>query len=208
MYREIKTSFCIPSSYNHFDLLIELLESIKGYSEKPDEVVVSISGIPQENHENISKKLNGFTEILEIPVKALTANEKNLSGRNRNICMKNSKNDLIIFNDADDLSHPDRIQVIKKIFKDNEEVCHLTHSFMSTRISDKFSINESMKWEKNLDYKIEKFNSQKIKDCNQYVIGDNKHIHNGASSFFFVKNWQHKIQRKHSRLRDLGRSRF
>lgn len=104
----MKIGLAIPSSYNHIYKVIQLLQSLEEQIRKPDEVVVSMSGCPQD----FKFDLNPFS----FPVKFITTSAKQTAGKNRNIAASHLSTEIISFFDADDLMHPQRFQALEEAF--------------------------------------------------------------------------------------------
>lgn len=99
----------IPCYYGHIKNLINLLDSIEEQTVKPNKVVISCSS----TKDKIETKLYSFS--LEI----IITDEKKNAAQNRNIAAcKLTDVDYITFIDADDIMHPQRIEILLKVFKD------------------------------------------------------------------------------------------
>jgi hypothetical protein len=178
----MKTSFCIPVTYRHFNYLKELLNTIKDYVEKPDEITISISEVDTEEKLNeIQYFFNSLKENLKIDINYKHFISKQNSGQNRNTCIELASNDLIIINDADDLPHVERIKIIKNIFENND-IIHLTHGYMQLLSPE---LNYSIK---QFDYKLKQYELNYVKKRNFYIVENaNVPIHEGAVSFLKSK---------------------
>lgn len=115
-----KISLCIPCVPQHIDSLDELLESIQYQTRKPDEIIVGLS-------EQYDKEIvNSNFDIYGIPVKVVKKGGKAWAGENRNRAAMYSTGDLLIFMDADDLMHPQKIELIEKEYnKGAQTILHL-----------------------------------------------------------------------------------
>lgn len=178
----MKTSFCIPVTFRHFNYLKELLCTIKDYIEKPDEIVISISEIDNEQKLNeIQNFFNSLKENLKIDINYKYFVSKQNSGQNRNTCIELATNDLIIINDADDLPHIERIKIIKDIFENND-IVHLTHGYIQLLSSD---LNYSIE---KFDYKLKKYDLDYVEKRKFYIVENATiPIHEGAVSFLKSK---------------------
>lgn len=125
----------IPCYVGHIKMLTELLDSIENQTVKPDKVVVSCSST-----NSISVKEYSYPLII------VTTNQKLNAAKNRNIAASQlSDMDLITFIDADDIMHPQRIEILLDIF--NKTNCDIVlHNF----IVDNNNFQEIV----NIDYKI------------------------------------------------------
>lgn len=105
-----KIGVAIPCYIGHITNLKYLLDSIERQTRKPDKVVVSCSSI----NEDITIELPSYSFNLEI---IRTVEHKN-AGQNRNIAIQKLKEmDYISYIDADDIMHPQRIEILMKIFE-------------------------------------------------------------------------------------------
>lgn len=120
---EIKVSVIIPCYYKHFNLIPTLLKYYVKQTVLPDEVVISLSEchkVPNASILKVSKNKWPFT------LKILKSTEQLSSGQNRNRASAGSSGDLLIYQDADDIPHPKRVELIKYIFE-KYKVNHLIH---------------------------------------------------------------------------------
>ncbi len=121
--KRMKTSVIIPCHPAHFHLLENLLECYQNQTSVPDEVVISLSQayrIPETLQQKLIEKMWRFT------LKLLQNNRKVSAGGNRTLAAKHSSGDLLICQDADDLPHPQRVEIIKHLFE-HFQIDHLMH---------------------------------------------------------------------------------
>ena len=105
----MKIGVAIPCYYGHIPNLMYLLDSIDSQTRRPDKVVVSCSSTSEPI--NI-KQYNFPLEII------ITEDHKN-AAQNRNIAAsKLNDMDYITFIDADDIMHPQRIEILLKVFQE------------------------------------------------------------------------------------------
>jgi len=125
------TSMVIPCHDAHAKFLPRLLKSIENYSILPDEVVISLSGTKNLSEDFIAQLEN---HKWQFPL-VLLKNESTLTeGQNRNRACRQAKMEIIISHDADDLSHPNRLEIIKYFFE-TYKVDHLMHGLTTIKIS-------------------------------------------------------------------------
>jgi len=99
----------VPCYYGHISRLNDLLDSIENQTVKPNKVVVSCSSTKEPFE---IKKYSFYVEVL------LNENYKN-AAQNRNIAIsKLNDMDYVTFMDADDIMHPQRIEILLRIFKE------------------------------------------------------------------------------------------
>jgi len=101
----------------------------------PDEVVISLSEIDKLNPALIKKFEN---KKYPFPVKLIKHRELLWAGPNRNSACEHAIGDIFICQDADDLPHPQRIEIIKYFFE-NFDVNHLIHCFSYEPITEKYN---------------------------------------------------------------------
>ena len=116
----MKIGVAVPCYKNHITRLYDLLDSIEKQTRCPDKVVVSCSS----TSEFINCKEYSFP--LQI---IITENKKN-AAQNRNIASSKLMDmDYITFIDADDIMHPQRIEILLKIFEEHDSDIVL-HNFL------------------------------------------------------------------------------
>jgi glycosyltransferase involved in cell wall biosynthesis len=154
----------IPCYYGHIHNLTNLLDSIENQTVKPNKVVVSCSST-----ESVFETKN-YSFPLEI---IITKDCKN-AAQNRNIASNRLLDmDYITYIDADDLMHPQRIEILMKVFMmTNCDI--ILHNFI-------IGNGEFNKIE-NIDLKINEL-KQCYSGCIINKILDKKyHIHHSQSS--------------------------
>lgn len=119
------TSIIIPCHHAHFLFLSPLIDEYTKQTKLPDEIVISLSNSQLLNKEDI-EKLQNQTNLF--PVRIITHERRVSAGENRNIACRQAKGDILICNDADDIPHPQRAEIIKYFF-DNYLIDHLAHQF-------------------------------------------------------------------------------
>jgi glycosyltransferase involved in cell wall biosynthesis len=180
----MKIGVAIPAYFGHIESLIYLLDSIQTQTIIPEKVVVSCSSTKETDFDFFSEKSKQYTFNLEI----ITSEEKKCAAQNRNIAaIKLSDMDYITFIDADDIMHPQRIEILLKIFQDNESDIIL-HDFLDgeTYDNDLFKKIE----DGNIDVRI---NSLKQcysgcithKDFNYILINKIHHGHVSIKQYIF-----------------------
>lgn len=121
-----KVSVLIPCHYTHFPLLEELLSAYENQTVPPNEVVISLSQAGELDPaliEAFEQKSWSFKVIL------LKHTQKYAAAINRKLATKACSGELLMFQDADDLPHPQRVEIVKFIFEHNR-IDHLVHSFV------------------------------------------------------------------------------
>lgn len=135
----LTSSIIVPCVARHFFWLSGLLESYENQTVKPDEIVISISEVEKLNPKEITDLENGNWSF-----KLVIIRNKNtiLDGDNRTIAMDHASGDILIFSDADDIPHPQRVELSKFIFE-NYEIDHILHSltFLRNELSN-FNVHD------------------------------------------------------------------
>ena len=122
----------IPAYFGHIEPLINLLDSIQNQTIIPEKVVVSCSSTKETDFDFFSEKSKHYSFNLQI----ITSEEKKCAAQNRNIAASSlSDMDYITFIDADDIMHPQRIEILLKVFQDNDSDIIL-HNFLDCEIYD------------------------------------------------------------------------
>jgi len=172
----MKISLCVPVTYRHTSFIPVILKNIETFSEMPDEVVFSISEVNTQEKQDLLKKI--FSEInSQLKLVIDISSSKKLAGANRNMCINNATNDILIFQDVDDITHPNRISIIKKAFQENEDMVHLTHSYEPVNLSSNYVFQSVIEIPK-----VQKIDKEEVKKRGSYCFGEIP-IHNGSPSF-------------------------
>lgn len=167
----------IPCDAAHIPVLQAAVDSIHEQTLKPGQILISISNVDQ--HIKLASN---------IPYKIFYNKEKLSPGQNRNIIMENNVNDYVIFQDADDLSHPSRIQLVLEAFSITQTSLFLVHSYVLDKPVDHNSSARYMSYKDFKSHNItldEKnifiFNKRHAHHCSG-PLGMNCAIHNGCIS--------------------------
>jgi glycosyltransferase involved in cell wall biosynthesis len=119
----MKIGVAIPCYIGHIDQLFNLLDSIQNQTILPDKVVVSCSSSKDSDFNIHYEKIKIYT----FPLQIITSEEKKCAAQNRNVSAYNlSDVDYITFIDADDVMHPQRIEILLHVFQkhDSDIVLH------------------------------------------------------------------------------------
>jgi hypothetical protein len=120
---EVSTSIIIPCVYKHFVHIENLLNAYKKQSALPNEIIISLSEAYRVDKSTIEKVEN---EKWPFRVKIVKSDDRQSAGLNRNIAAENATCDVLICQDADDLPHSQRVEIIKYFFK-KYKIDHLVH---------------------------------------------------------------------------------
>lgn len=122
------TSVIIPCHYMHFYLIQDLLTQFERQTAVPDEVVISLARSHYEKLDQAAiAAICGRSWAFTLKV-VLAEDAVSSPGKNRNRACECSSGDLLICQDADDIPHPQRIEIIKHLFE-HYRVEFLIHCF-------------------------------------------------------------------------------
>jgi|10_taG_2_1085330.scaffolds.fasta_scaffold08661_5 hypothetical protein len=136
----MKTSLIIPSTNNHFQYIGCILEHYKNGTVKPDEVIVSVSKAHEMDKREIKNIVSKYDNCFE-NLKIVSHFRKVYEGPNRGEGSKVAENDLLIYQDSDDVPHPQRIEIIKYFFE-NHDILHLNHGYNFEEKFEKLNVQE------------------------------------------------------------------
>ena len=136
----MKIGLAIPCYIGHIVSLFNLLDSIQNQTLLPDKVVVSCSSSKDSDFgsELYNEKMQSYTFILQI----ITSEEKKNAAQNRNIAASQlSDMDYLTFIDADDLMHPQRIEILLHVFQEYDSDIIL-HNYFNVDSYENISIKK------------------------------------------------------------------
>jgi glycosyltransferase involved in cell wall biosynthesis len=157
MNLEISIGIAIPCYKGHIPNLFKLLDSIEDQTRKPDMVCVSCSSTTEFPFDKVKK--------YSFPLDVIITEEKKNAAENRNIAIAKLLDvsvsvsttdicrnlDYITFMDADDIMHPQRIEILLKLFNERN-IDIILHNYQQNEIND---LNEFEKIEnENLSFRI------------------------------------------------------
>lgn len=120
----MKIGVVVPCFLDHIPHLFFLLDSIEMQTRKPDHVVVSCSSTLQPVC---------LPKVFSFPLEIMVTEEGKNAAQNRNIAIERlleDKNiDYITFMDADDVMHPQRIEMLIQVFE-NTNADIILHNFI------------------------------------------------------------------------------
>jgi glycosyltransferase involved in cell wall biosynthesis len=109
----MKLGVAIPCFINHIEQCYALLESINQQTRIPDQVVVSCSS---------SKSTDFIKREYKFPLIVITTEDKQIAAQNRNAAAKLLDTDIIAFMDADDIMHPQRLEIIERAIEGGADI--------------------------------------------------------------------------------------
>lgn len=123
----MRISIVIPCHYSHFKYLPGILNIYEKQTMKPYEIVVVISEYDKLSEDEInSLKLKSKYKF---QLNIIKINEVSYAGNTRRIGTENAIGDIIIFQDADDIPHKNRIRIIRNLFKKHKKIDFICHSY-------------------------------------------------------------------------------
>lgn len=131
----MKIGVAIPCYYGHIPHLTYLLDSIESQTHRPDKVVVSCSSTT----EPVETKQYSF------PLEIITTEHHKNAAQNRNIAASKLLDmDYITFMDADDRMHPQRIEILLRVFQETD--CDIIlHNFSTGNLDSSYIQNIDMR---------------------------------------------------------------
>jgi glycosyltransferase involved in cell wall biosynthesis len=143
----MKISMIIPCKMDHVDYLKEAIDNILIGSKKPDELFIFVSGV-DPTPINKDKLKSIYEYVGEFSKFVVSHCEKKYSyAKAKNHMASSCKGDLIVTHDADDIQHPQRLEVIEHFFK-TRDIVHLNHAFVYyDQKWENFDIEKCKLWE-------------------------------------------------------------
>jgi hypothetical protein len=130
-------SIIVPCHHSHAKHLKRLCESYSEQTCLPEEIVISLSGYKKTNQEYIDQVQNTQWPF---PVRFVFSEDEKTEGQNRNLAAKSASGDILIGQDADDLPHCQRVEIIKYFFN-SHDIVHLIHCMVG--VDDHFPFYEN-----------------------------------------------------------------
>ncbi len=123
---QFTTSIIIPCYHKHAHLIYPLLEFYTQQTVLPDEIVIALSEcdlVPAQTIVQLENAHWPFRTTL------ILVSEKQFAGQNRNTACDHAQGDVFICQDADDIPHPQRVEIIRHFFHEYP-VQHLLHEWI------------------------------------------------------------------------------
>lgn len=109
----------IPCYIKHVIHLRQALQTIKDQTRAPDEVVVSVSSASKDKDNTLHKKCVTLREMKwPFKLNIIESNEKKHPGTNRQFACGRTNCDIIIAHDADDLMHPQKVELVARVMEE------------------------------------------------------------------------------------------
>ncbi len=145
-------SVLIPCSECHAKFLPNLMEDLSNQSRIPDEVVISLSSVgkvPTELLAEISSTIYPFELIL------VTTSWRKSAGENRNLAFEASSGELLIFQDADDRPHHQRVEILERCYEEFECDYMIHRWFPEDVAKERFQRSEDEAYFKSISFEDE-----------------------------------------------------
>jgi cellulose synthase/poly-beta-1,6-N-acetylglucosamine synthase-like glycosyltransferase len=149
-----KISVVIPCLYIHLEYIENLLETYqKKQTLLPNEIIIVIAEANKLDSANI-KKIRYISKIgYPFSIKIIKIDTKSLAGNSRYIGAKNASHEIIVFQDADDIPHNQRLEIIKYFFDKHPSIVHMCHKWSK----NKLTFGKKFRRFNKIDYIIPKF---------------------------------------------------
>lgn len=112
---KMTVSVVVPCAHTHVHHLRALLANLRAQSRQPDQIVFAVSGCEA-------------SEVPRLDGEIVHSREPHTAGSNRNRGLAAARGDILIYQDADDLPHPQRVEIIAFLFE-RYRIDHLMHLF-------------------------------------------------------------------------------
>ncbi len=183
-------SLIIPCVDIHIPLLFRFLGTINRFTRIPDEVLIALS--PKFETIDLNEmKLSLQVQFSELNLNILVQNKVTTAAMNINMLSSMAKGNILVRCDADDVIHPQKLEIIEYVFTKYPDTQLLIHPWTN---------------HKKRDYTLSKFTPINMKNIDDMVFTDvelhenkrdlksekyiekykkhiNKKIHNGANCF-------------------------
>lgn len=131
--KSFSSSVVVPCHHLHAKYLKRLCENYSRQTSLPDEMVISLSGCRYVDWEYVEEVRSACWPF---NVKFVFSDDNKTEAQNRNLAAKAATKDILICQDADDLAHPQRVEIIKYYFN-KYDIVHLIH--LTAGVDDEFS---------------------------------------------------------------------
>lgn len=123
-------TLCIPCVDQHVPLLLKLLGTINDFTRKPDKIMIGLS--PKFNDSDLFDEKNKILQSYpELPIEIIVQTTQTNAATHLNIMGKLIKEGFIVRADADDIIHPQKLEIIEKIVNKNPDTKLLLHKVRS-----------------------------------------------------------------------------
>ncbi|MCB1148696.1 MAG: glycosyltransferase [Chlamydiia bacterium] len=165
-------SVIVPCYWKHFQFIEELLSAYAVQTQLPKEVVISLSEadkVPPHLLKDLERRNYPFD------VRIIKTDQKLYAGQNRNVAAQNARGEILLAQDADDLPHPQRVEILTHMMK-KHRTGHIIHQWVPDKDGYRVASNPPPWVEKYDD--IDKIPTQLVRNSEDYLkVWD--YFHNG-----------------------------
>lgn len=130
-------SVIIPCHYKHYYFLDKLLGYYNIQTLIPKEVIIVLSESEKISENDINKLDKNYNfQLIIIKIKGISN-----AGNSRYIGTNESNSSIIVFQDADDLPHIQRLECINYYFNKYPNINHICHAYSRKTIFSKYNVN-------------------------------------------------------------------
>lgn len=123
-------SVVIPVFPPHFCFLERCLQNVMQSTVLPNEIIIAASEVNEKKEKELYDSLIKICKNVKLIIYGTT--DIAYAGVNRNRGYTKSSNDIIMFIDADDFIHPQKVEIIQKCFEKFPDCKQLIHNFSSS----------------------------------------------------------------------------
>lgn len=132
-------SIVIPVIPKHFKYIPTLLSELNQESILIGEVLICASSVTDASRRNLEVMVENYSNSLSVRIFSTT--ESRTAGENRNIGWGKANFEFISFLDADDIYHPNRLNLISRIIDENK-IDALVHDYFRLAPRSLFSMSK------------------------------------------------------------------
>lgn len=136
---KFKISVVIPCHYKHFHFIDKLLKMYGEQTRVPDEIIIILCEANKTSQKNVRMVEE---KSYKFKLNIIKLRNKSPAGNNRYLGTKESNGDIIVFQDADDYPHIQRIEIIEYFFYKFPDIVHICHAYSRTNIIKTVNISE------------------------------------------------------------------
>lgn len=181
-------TLCIPCVDIHIPLLLKLLSSINNFTRKPDKIMIGLS--PKFNDYDLFDEKKKILQLYpQLPIDIIVQTTKTNAAQHLNIMGKVVKEGFIIRADADDVIHPQKLEIIESLVKkypDTKLILHRCRVLTDKRdyTSKHFKLYENINFDDTL-YTDVKYGNKGY----DLISEDFSKKYNRAYDFLARSNW-------------------
>lgn len=152
--RDLDISVIVPCYYKHAYLLKNLVNVYRYQTYLPKEMIISLSDTKKLSKKTLEDVKSILKMTLPFEVKIIFYDNKKLPGGNKNMAANEASGDILVVQDADDIPHLQRLELIKHMF-DTYDIVHLGHKFINRKNSKMIMYDKYRKLRFNRKFKFD-----------------------------------------------------